>query len=127
MILLCFPFFSERLMDNSVKNCISMIKKQLRITWFCRKIGFTIDHIRHLLKNNTLTINSGKLFSPEHNRKFEVSNAKIKIENEPNNYNKLMVNINGMNILEWFRNKQKEFLKNIGIHMNIKNGSRLKL
>ena len=100
---------------NLIHDLFPVMKEQLRIAGFCLKIGFAIDHIRRLLKGSVLTINSGKLFSPEHNRKFEISDAGVKIENEPNNPNKLMVSINGMNILEWFRLKHQEFLQSIEI------------
>ena len=93
---------------NLIHNLFPMMKEQLRIAELCRKVGFTIEHIRRMFKGNTLPINSGKLYSPEHNRKFEVINAKVKIDNEPSNPNKLRLNINGMSILEWFRERYQE-------------------
>jgi hypothetical protein len=96
---------------NLIHDLFPMMKEQLRIVELCRKIAFSIEHICRLLKGNTLSINSGKLFSPEHNQKFEVINAKMKIENEPGNPNKLRFNLDGMDILEWFKQKHKEFLQ----------------
>jgi hypothetical protein len=52
-----------------------------------------------LLRGNILTINAGKLFSPEHKQHFEVKNATVKIDREPNNPKKLRLNLNEMNIL----------------------------
>jgi hypothetical protein len=93
---------------NLIHELFPMMKEQLRIANFCLKTGFAVEHICRMFRGNTLTINSGKLYSPEHDRKFEVTNAKLKIENEPDNPNKLRLNINEMNILEWFRQKYRE-------------------
>jgi hypothetical protein len=49
----------------------------------CQKIGFAIEYIQRLLKGNTLTIRFG-FYSPEHNCKLEITDAKIKIGQEPN-------------------------------------------
>ena len=103
-----------------IHNLFPIMKEQLRIAELCRNIGLSTDHIRRMLKGNALTVNSGKLFSPEHNQKFEVVNAKVKIENEPDNPNRLRLNLNGMNILEWFRLKYGELLQKIEIKPQIR-------
>ena len=103
---------------NLIHNLFPMMKEWLRIANFCRKIGFGVEHIRRLLKGNTLTINSGKLFSPEHQQYYQAQNLKMQIEKEPNNPGKLRINVNGMDILEWFRQKHTEFLKKIGVKVN---------
>ncbi|KAA6330830.1 hypothetical protein EZS27_020505, partial [termite gut metagenome] len=54
-------------------------------------------------------------FSPEHNQKFTAEDVRLKIEKEPDNPNKLRLNLNGMNILEWFRQKYKEVQQKIDI------------
>jgi hypothetical protein len=54
-----------------------------------------------------------------------VEDVKLKIDSEPDNPNKLRLNLNGMNILEWFRqrfqevkfNKKPEISKSKGIKM----------
>ncbi|KAA6321386.1 hypothetical protein EZS27_028958 [termite gut metagenome] len=55
-----------------------------------------------------MSIASGKLYSPEHKQYFEVKDAKMKIEKEPDNPNKLRLAINEINIVDWFRQKYKE-------------------
>jgi hypothetical protein len=101
---------------NLIHELFPMMKEQLRIAEFCRKIGFSIDHIRRLLRGNTLTINAGKLFSSEHKQHFEVRNAAVKIDSEPNDPNKLQLNINGINILDWFKDKYQMVQKQFGIN-----------
>jgi archaellum component FlaF (FlaF/FlaG flagellin family) len=93
-----------------------MMKEQLRIAELCRKIGFTIEAVRQLLKGITLSIASGKLYSSEHKQYFEVTDAKMKIEKEPDNPDKLRLTINGTNIIDWFKLKYKELQQRISFN-----------
>jgi hypothetical protein len=93
-----------------------MIKEQLRIADLCQRIGFTIEVVRKLLKGITLSIASGKLYSSEHKQYFEVKEAKVKIEKEPNNPSKLRLTINSTNIIDWFKLKFKELQQEIGFN-----------
>ncbi|KAA6331847.1 Plasmid recombination enzyme, partial [termite gut metagenome] len=102
---------------NRIHELFPMMKEQLRIADLCRKIGFTIDAVRELLKGITLSIASGKLYSVEHKQYFEVKDAKVKIDHESDNPDKLRLTINGTNIIDWFKLKYKEFPKAIGIHI----------
>jgi hypothetical protein len=61
----------------------------------------------------TLSI-TGKFYSPKHNRHIEANDLKVRIEKEPDNPDKLRLNLNGMNILEWFREKFQEMRQAIG-------------
>jgi hypothetical protein len=67
----------------------------------------------HTLIDLRGTVND-KLYSPEHKQHFEAKNLKVQIEKEPDNPNKLRLNLNGMNILEWFREKYQEMRQAIG-------------
>jgi hypothetical protein len=89
------------------------MKEQVCIADLCRKIGFTIDAIKQLLKSITLSIASSKLYSSEHKQYFEVKDAKVKIDHEPDNPDKLRLNFNEMDILEWFRQKYQELQQRI--------------
>ncbi|KAA6308238.1 hypothetical protein EZS27_040085, partial [termite gut metagenome] len=99
---------------NRIHELFPMMKEQLRIAELCRKIGFTIEAVRQLLKDITLSIASGKLYSSEHKQYFEVKDAKMKIEKEPDNSNRLRLTINGTNIMDWFKLKYKEMQQSIG-------------
>jgi hypothetical protein len=98
---------------NFIYDLFPMMKEYVRIADPCQKIGFTLDAIRRLLKGVVLTVNS-KLYSPEHKQYFEAKDLKAQIEKEPYNPNKLRLNLNGMNILEWFREKYQEMRQAIG-------------
>jgi hypothetical protein len=101
---------------NLIHELFPMIKEQLRIAEFCRKIGLAVESIKALFAGKTLTAKSFSFFSPEHNQKFTVENVKLKIEKEPDNLNKLRLNLNGMNILEWFREKYQEVQEKFSIN-----------
>jgi hypothetical protein len=42
-----------------------------------------------------------------------VKDAKVKIEEEPDNPNKLRLAINGTNIMDWFRQKYQELKQSV--------------
>jgi hypothetical protein len=91
-----------------IHELFPMMMEQLRIANFCRKIGLAVDSIKALLAGKTLTAKSFSFFSQEHKQKFTAEDVKLKIENEPDNPNKLRLNLNGVNILDWFREKYQE-------------------
>jgi hypothetical protein len=93
---------------NLIHELFPMIKEQLRIAILCRKIGLAVETIKALLTGKPLSAKSFSFFSPEHKREFTAEDVKLKIEIEPENPNKLRLNINGMNILEWFKVKYQE-------------------
>jgi hypothetical protein len=90
-----------------------MMKEQIRIAKLCQRIGLAIESIKALFEGKSLTAKSFSFFSPEHNQKFTAEDVRLKIEKEPDNPNKLRLNFNGMNILEWFQQKYKEFQQRI--------------
>jgi hypothetical protein len=86
-------------------------------------VGLAVDAIRRLFNGEMLTV-SGKLRSPEHDRDFDVQNAKLQLTGDPgtsnaphnpdnSNFpgnldasatpNRLRLSLNGQNILDWFR------------------------
>ncbi|KAA6316934.1 hypothetical protein EZS27_032832, partial [termite gut metagenome] len=101
---------------NRIHELFPMMKEQLRIANLCQRVGFTIETVRQLLKGITLSITSGKLYSSEHKQYFEVKEAKVKIDHEPDNLNKLRLTINGTNIIEWFKLRYKKLQQRIGVN-----------
>ncbi|KAA6314821.1 hypothetical protein EZS27_034625 [termite gut metagenome] len=93
---------------NLIHELFPMMKEQLRIANLCRKVGLAVESIKALFAGKTLTAKSFSFFSPEHNQKFTAEDVKLKIEKEPDNPNKLCLNLNGINILEWFKDKFQE-------------------
>lgn len=110
---------------NTIHNLFPMMKEQLRIANLCEKIGLGIEYIRMLFEGRNLTAKSFSFFSPEHNRKFEATDIKLKIEKEPDNPNKLKLTLNGTNILEWFKLKYKELQEKLKLTQNKNRGFRM--
>ncbi|MDR3047923.1 MAG: mobilization protein BmpH, partial [Bacteroidales bacterium] len=98
---------------NLIHELFPMMKEQLRIAEFCRKIGLAIKPIKALFAGKTLTAKSFSFFSPEHKQKFPSEDVKLKIETEQDNPNKLRLNLNGLNILDWFRQRFDALQQNI--------------
>lgn len=57
---------------------------------------------------------SGELYSNEHSQRFKVNDAEVRLQKGTKSgiFN---LNINGMSLIEWFRQKHKEFLAALGI------------
>lgn len=107
---------------NFIHNLFPMMKEQLRIADLCKQIGLAVNSIRALLEGRNLTAKTFSFFSPEHKQKFTAENVKLKMEKEPDNSDKLRLNLNGMNILDWFR-EQYQRMKQTTSHytrLNIK-------
>jgi hypothetical protein len=114
---------------NLIHELFPKMKEQLRIADFCRKIGLAIESIKLLLAGKILTAKSFSFFSPEHNRKFTAEDVKLKMEKEPGNPNKLRLNLNETDILEWFGMKfheiQKQLVANRKTEINKSRGIRI--
>lgn len=93
---------------NHIHELFPMMKEQLRIANLCKAIGLGIEYIKMLFEGKNLTAKSYSFFSPEHNRKFEAEDIKLKVEKEPDDPNKLRLSLNGTNILDWFKKKYQE-------------------
>ena len=103
---------------NLIHDLFPMMKENLRIAELCKQIGIGIKSIKELFNGKALTAKSVSFFSPEHNQKFTANDVKLKIEKEPDNLNKLRLNLNGMDILDWFKQKYREFQQSIGIKVS---------
>jgi translation elongation factor EF-1alpha len=71
--------------------------------------------MKSLFEGKTLTAKSFSFLSPEHKRNFITENVKLKIKKEPDNPKKLWLNLNGMDILEWFKQKYQEVQQNFSM------------
>lgn len=63
---------------------------------------------------------SKKVFSSDHNRKFETEHSVAEIKNHPTEKDKLEFTIDGISEVSWFRQKQREFLEGVRINARIK-------
>ena len=77
-----------------------MFKEMLRMEKLCAVIGFTKDMIESLL---TAIQCSGKIYSEEHRRKFDIKNDIFRVEKSSVDDDKLVLTINRLPIGEWFK------------------------
>lgn len=104
--------FSKQL--NKIFNLFPHIKELINFESFCRKVGFGTEMIQRLFNRESVGF-KGEIYSHEYHRKFSTSHSVAKIEPDPKQSQKFRLNINGLEIYDWFRQKQKEFLHSIGI------------
>ena len=87
-----------------------LLKEMLRMEKLCYVIGFTKGMVDSLLYKREAIRCSGKIYSEEYRRRFEIKNATFKIEQSPVDGNKLVLTINRQPIGEWFK-EQWEILR----------------
>lgn len=92
------------------------LSERLRIAQLCKGIGLTTEAIQAIFKGKSLTVN-GKLHSPEHDKDFSVQDAKLQLFKEPGDTYKLCLNINGQNIIEWFKEQFGKLRQTIKPHI----------
>lgn len=86
------------------------------IRWgeYCRSLGFSDGQARDLVNMRPVHF-SGKLYSSEHSQHFEIENAEARLTRDEKGPGRFELLINRIPIIQWFRQKAKEFLEHIGI------------
>ena len=80
-----------------------MFKEMLRMEKLCAVIGFTKDMIESLLTKKEAIQCSGKIYSEEHRRKFDIKNDVFRVEKHPMDSGKLILTINRIQMGKWFK------------------------
>jgi hypothetical protein len=88
---------------NAINKYFPLMPEQMRFIGLCEQIELTFDTIRTLLFGKTLTSDSVKLYSPEHQQHFQAKDIQLKIEKEADNPGRLHLSLNGQNIIDWFK------------------------
>ena len=101
-----------------------MFEEMLRVEKLCTVIGFTKDMIESLLTKKEAIQCSGKIYSEEHKRKFEIKNDIFKVERNPIDDGKLVLTINKQPISEWFRERWEKLQQFICNSMQTEKKSR---
>lgn len=103
---------------NLLLAILPTLGENLRMAQLCRGVGLTVEAIKKLFRGETLSV-TGKLHSTEHNRSFEVQDAKLQILKEQGELNvpdKYRLSINGQNILDWFKQKYQELKRSANFY-----------
>lgn len=90
-----------------------MFKEMLRMEKLCAVIGFTKDMVENLLTKKEAIQCSGKIYSEEHGRKFDIKNDIFRIEKSSVNENKLVLTINRQPIGEWFKEQWEKLRRGL--------------
>ncbi|HBF95488.1 MAG TPA: mobilization protein [Porphyromonadaceae bacterium] len=99
---------------KKIYSLFPKLRELLSIERMCRLVGFSEDLTKRILTGNKVGF-KGSLYSAEYKRKFSTEHSSAQIEPEPGKPNKLRLAIDGVDIIEWFRMKYREFQRSIGI------------
>ncbi|MDR3129703.1 MAG: plasmid recombination protein [Tannerellaceae bacterium] len=101
---------------NLLFSVFPQLNERLRIAQLCKGIGLAVDTIKQLFKGEPITVN-GKLHSTEHDRDFAVQDAKLQLFKEKGDIHRLRLNIDGQNIIDWFKQKFQEVKQTVRPHI----------
>ena len=90
-----------------------MLKEMLRMEKLCAAIGFAKDMIDRLLTKKEAIQCSGKIYSDEHRRRFDIKNNIFRVEKSSIDDNKLVLTINRQPISEWFKEQWEKLQQNL--------------
>jgi len=90
------------------------LRELLSIERMCRFVGFSDDLTKRILTGDKVGF-KGSLYSTEYKRNFSTEHSVAQMEPEPGKSKKLRLAIDGVDIIEWFRLKYREFQRSIGI------------
>ena len=90
-----------------------MLKEMLRMEKLCATIGFTKEMLESLLTKKEAIQCSGKIYSEEHRRKFDIRSDIFKVEKHPMDSSKLVLTINRQPIGEWFKEQWEKLRRGL--------------
>lgn len=91
-----------RIIDKAFK-WFPMFREMLRMEKFCATLGFSKEMTESLLVKKEALKCSGKIYSEQHRRNFDVKDDILRVENDPDDESRLNLTINRKPITEWFR------------------------
>ena len=99
---------------NKIYDLFPHIEELLKFEMFCQKVGFGVEMIRKMFNREEVGF-KGKIYSHEYQCKYHTDHSVAKVESDPKQPTKFRLNIDGLDIYDWFRQKRKEFLHSIGV------------
>ena len=84
---------------NMLVSIFPKLRENLQMAQLCRGIGLAIDTIKEIFTSKEVTV-TGKLYSQEHDRYFNVQDDKLQLYKE---HGKLRLSLNGQDITDWFK------------------------
>ncbi len=99
---------------KKIYDLFPKLRELLSIERMCRLVGFSDDLTKRILSGDKVGF-KGSLYSAEYKQKFSTVHSVAQMEPEPKQPEKLRLAIDGVDIIEWFRLKYREFQRSIGI------------
>lgn len=96
-----------RIIDKAFR-WFPMFREMLRMEKLCAMLGFSKEMTESLLVKKEALKCSGKIYSEQHRRNFDVKDDILRVENDPNDKDRLNLTINKQPIDIWFK---KQFIK----------------
>ena len=90
-----------RIIDKAFR-WFPMFREMLRMEKFCAMLGFTKEMTERLVVKKEAMKCSGKIYSEQHRRNFDVKDDVFRVENDPDDESRLSLTINRKPIAEWF-------------------------
>ena len=90
-----------RIIDKAFR-WFPMFREMLRMEKFCAMLGFSKEMTERLLDKEEALKCSGKTYSEQHGRNFDVKDDILMVENDPEDENRLNLTINRKPIADWF-------------------------
>lgn len=85
--------------DTQIHN----LREMLRMEKFCAMLGFSKEMTESFLAKKEALKCSGKIYSEQHRRNFDVKDDILMVENDPDDESRLNLTINREPIADWFR------------------------
>ncbi len=97
---------------NMLVSIFPNLSENLKMAQLCRDIGLAIETIKEIFTGKEVIV-TGKLYSQEHDRYFNVQDDKLQLYKEHDKPDKLHLSLNGQNIFDWFKEQFKKVSQTI--------------
>ena len=101
-----------RIVYTLFPNMREMVQKMEKL---CRNIGLSEELTQKVMGMNPIAY-VGRLYSPEHQQRYDTRYSIIKINNEESEPSRLRLLVDNLDIKEWFKNKYSEIQKDLRIN-----------
>src|SRR5574344_662686 len=91
-----------RIIDKAFR-WFPMFREMLRMENFCAMLGFSKEMTESLIVKKEALKCSGKIYSEQHRRNFDIKDDILRVENDPDDESRLNLTINRKPIADWFR------------------------
>ena len=90
-----------RIIDKAFR-WFPMFREMLRMEKFCAMLGFSKEMTESLIVKKEALKCSGKIYSEQHRRNFDIKDDILRVENDPDDESRLNLTINRKPIADWF-------------------------